>query len=344
MLALFNPEHDLCLANGDANYVPPASALRFARQGAYLMKILYGDDVTALAAEDVNWSQVVDGISTHTGHRSQITGHSSITAWGWNKTLVAQLCKQGVPRELMPTDGQLDEIRRLSHRRTALAAAEACGFSPKGEECLDMDGVQDALARYGRIVLKAPWSGSGRGLRWVDRTLSDLDKSWTEKTLATQGSVMVEPRMEVVQDFALEYYIGGQGRDAHSSTQALQNSRTQAFKQSSISFKGYSLFATQNGVYRENQLLSDGQILQRLSEYVSVQTILSAKAAAERWLESEIVPRYEGPLGIDMFIYKSADGYALNPMVEINFRHTMGHVAGALRSRTTAATFSPNTL
>ena len=322
MLAIFNPEHDLCLANGDANYVPPASALRFARQEAHLMKALYGDDTIALAAEDVRLTQAFK----HSGIQAF---EQSITAWGWNKTLVAQLCKQGVPRELMPSDGQLDEIRRLSHRRTALAAAEACGFSPKGEECLDMDGVQDALARYGRIVLKAPWSGSGRGLRWVDRTLSDLDKSWTEKTLATQGSVMVEPRMEVVQDFALEYYIGGQGREAQPGTHH---------------FQGYSLFSTQNGVYRENHLFSDDEILRRLSEYVSVQTILSAKAVAERWLESEIVPRYEGPLGIDMFIYKSADGYALNPMVEINFRHTMGHVAVALRSRTAAATFSPNTL
>ncbi|MCR4812185.1 MAG: hypothetical protein K5867_06285 [Bacteroidales bacterium] len=328
MLAIFNPEHDLCLANGDANYVPPASALRFARQEAHLMKALYGDDTIALAAEDVDWSQITGHRSLVTGHWSLVTIHPQITAWGWNKTLVAQLCKQGVPRELMPSDGQLDEIRRLSHRRTALVAAEACGFSPKGEECLDIDGVQDALARYGRIVLKAPWSGSGRGLRWVDRTLSDLDKSWTEKTLASQGSVMVEPRMEVVQDFALEYYIGGQGREAQPDTH----------------FLGYSLFSTQNGVYRENHLLFDDEILQRLSEYVSVQTILSAKAEAERWLESEIVPHYEGPLGIDMFIYKSADGYALNPMVEINFRHTMGHVAVALRSRTTAATFSPNTL
>ena len=339
MLAIFNPEHDLCLANGDANYVPPASALRFARQEAHLMKALYGDDTIALAAEDVRLTQAFK----HSGIQAF---EQSITAWGWNKTLVAQLCKQGVPRELMPTDGQLDEIRRLSHRRTALAAAEACGFSPKGEECLDMYGVQDALARYGRIVLKAPWSGSGRGLRWVDRTLSDLDKSWTEKTLATQGSVMVEPRLEVVQDFALEYYIGGQGREAHSSTQAFKQSSIQTFISpcAGTHFVGYSLFATQNGVYRENHLFSDDEILQRLSEYVSVQTILSAKAAAERWLQAEVAPKYEGPLGIDMFIYKSADGYALNPMVEINFRHTMGHVAVALRSRTAEKTFRPNTL
>lgn len=327
MLAIFNPEHDLCLANGDANYVPPASALRFARQEAHLMKAIYGEDCEACAAEDVS--------NIYSKFKVQ-SSKLNIVAWGWNKTLVAQLCKQGVPRELMPSDGQLDEIRRLSHRRTALAAAEACGFSPKGEECLDMDGVQDALARYGRIVLKAPWSGSGRGLRWVDGHLSELDKKWTEKILVSQGTVMVEPRMEVVQDFALEYYIGGQGREAHSSNQAV--------KQSSISFKGYSLFSTQNGVYRENHLLTDGQILQRLSEFVPAQAILSAKTAAERWLESEVVQRYEGPLGIDMFIYRAADGYALNPMVEVNFRHTMGHVAVALRSQTTAATFSPNTL
>jgi len=36
-----------------------------------------------------------------------------------------------------------------------------------------------------------------------------------------------------------------------------------------------------------------------------------------------------------------AGGYALNPMVEINFRHTMGHVAVALRGKTEEKTFRP---
>ena len=48
-LLIFNPEHDLCLANGDANYMPPASALRFASQGAALMRMLYGEDGIGLA-------------------------------------------------------------------------------------------------------------------------------------------------------------------------------------------------------------------------------------------------------------------------------------------------------
>lgn len=337
VLAIFNPEHDLCLANGDANYVPPASALRFARQDAYLMKILYGDDVTALPAEDVDWSQFADGITPHTGHSSLVTGHSTITAWGWDVSLVRRLTKRGVPRELMPTDEQLDTIRRLSHRRTALSAAEACGFKPMGEEAFRLSDVQALLDRHGRVVLKAPWSGSGRGLRWVDNTLSAHDVDWLEKLLAKQGSVIVEPRCEVVQDFALEYYISSQQLVVSSQQSAVSGQQSGA----STRFLGYSLFETQNGVYRENRLLADDEILRCLSAYIPIEELISAKSAIETWLAEEVVQHYEGPLGIDMFVYKAAGGYALNPMVEINFRHTMGHVAVVLRGKTEEKTFRP---
>ena len=40
---IFNPEHELCLANGDPNFVPPESALRFGRDCAKILEIL-GDD------------------------------------------------------------------------------------------------------------------------------------------------------------------------------------------------------------------------------------------------------------------------------------------------------------
>ena len=34
LLCIFNPEHDLCLAKGRAHYVPPRSAVEFARHDA----------------------------------------------------------------------------------------------------------------------------------------------------------------------------------------------------------------------------------------------------------------------------------------------------------------------
>ena len=40
-LCIFNPEHDLCLASGRALYIPPRSAVDFARRDAHLMQALY---------------------------------------------------------------------------------------------------------------------------------------------------------------------------------------------------------------------------------------------------------------------------------------------------------------
>ena len=44
---------------------------------------------------------------------------------------------------------------------------------------------------------------------------------------------------------------------------------------------------------------------------------------------------YLGPVGVDMFVYHDAEGYHLNPCVEINLRHTMGMVAHAIAQRHT---------
>ena len=64
---IFNPEHELCLANGDPNFVPPESALRFGRDCAKILEIL-GDDSTP-------WPPV----------------------WGWDSVVRQKLLRNGVP-------------------------------------------------------------------------------------------------------------------------------------------------------------------------------------------------------------------------------------------------------
>ena len=44
-LCVFNPEHDLCLAKGRWNYIPPRSAVEFACRDASIMSVLYPDAV-----------------------------------------------------------------------------------------------------------------------------------------------------------------------------------------------------------------------------------------------------------------------------------------------------------
>ena len=227
--------------------------------------------------------------SAEVGEEYQRTGDSMLVPWGWNVTLKYELMKQGIPEQLLPSDETLDQWRQLQHRTTLLS------LQPYSCQIISESEAEELLSMYHDIVLKAPWSGSGRGLRWVSNRLSDHDKAWFAKVVREQHCAIAEPRWKVQYDFALEYRV----------------------EQGTLSFVGYSLFDTVNGVYRGNRLLSDDAIV-RLVGFTG-----SQRDRLERWLQRTIVPHYNGPLGVDCILDK--DGHL--HFSEINLRHTMGLVA-----------------
>lgn len=305
ILAIFNPEHDLCLSNGSPYFVPPQSALEFARKGAPLMREIYPDSIAVDAA--------------HAGGDFRSNPISRIVPWGWDAVLCKTLERQGIPSDILPSLRQLADIRMLSHRSTSLRLAKMLYRQGLVEylplEVRSVDEICAELRHTPEIVLKSPLSGSGRGIRWVSQQLSEHDTRWAEKVLRDHQSLMLELRCKVVQDFAMEFSV-----DAAETR-----------------FLGYSLFRTQSGVYMGNYLWSDSQILAHLSQYIPLESILQAQDAVLSWLDANVRPLYQGPLGVDMFVYREGDAYRLNPAVEINFRHTMGHVALALRLRAQSA-------
>ena len=275
MICIFNPEHDLCLANGDRHYVPPASALAFASSACGLMGIVY-PSAQCLPAPKV-------------GEAYRRNNDGVLVPWGWNATLKADLLKQGIPEHLMPSDSTLDRWRQLQHRTTLLP------LQPDSRAVTDVAEVEELLALYPDMVLKAPWSGSGRGLRWVSNRLSDHDKAWLDKVVREQRCAIAEPRWSVQHDFALEYRIDESG----------------------LLFIGYSLFESANGVYRDNLLLSDDAISRLVGFPMSLHTLL------DDWLKDNIVTYYQGPIGVDCISDKEGSYH----ISEINLRHTMGLVA-----------------
>ena len=283
MICIFNPEHDLCLANGGAHYVPPASALRFARLGASIMQVLY-PQATALAAAQVDAAFVARWQS----ERGALSG-ADIVPWGWNITLATSLLKAGVPPSCLPSADTFARWRSLQHRQTLLPLQPDSRLVNSAEQADALFTLQP------HWVLKAPWSGSGRGLRWVSGGLTPLDRKWVDRVLAQQHVLLAEPRREVEADFALEYRIA-QGR---------------------LLFIGYSLFRSQHGVYRSNLLLTDAEIAQRVGLTAKLQNHI------ERWLQAVVAPHYEGPLGVDCMLDASGEIH----VGELNLRHTMGLVA-----------------
>lgn len=278
MICVFNPEHDLCLANGSPHYMPPASALLFARRGAALMRVLYPDAEAAVPA--AAFSQ---------GGPCCRSAGMQIVPWGWNRVLREQLLSHGVLEADLPPVSVLERWRALQHRATYLA------LLPDSRAVTTVCEVEGLLSRHRHLVLKAPWSGSGRGIRWVSERMVGHDAGWLEKVVRTQQCAIAEPRRQVSEEFAVEYWVGRDG----------------------VRLCGFSLFVAANGVYRSNLLLCDDEIRQRV-RYAD-----DDRAELEGWLRANVVGRYEGPLGVDYI--RTIDG--VNYLSEINFRHTMGMVA-----------------
>ncbi len=332
-MTIFNPEHDLCMANGDANFVPPASALKFAVDCASL----------------VSW---IDDVSD-----------GEIVPWGWDAVLKRRLQKSGVPDDKLPSDDAINNIRSLSHRRVAAEAnayinghIASDALRPDSEivELCSVDDVQAAVESFGDAVAKSPWSGSGKGLRWLRAgELSASDLGWCRKVIERQGSVMLEKRHRIVQDFAMLFSVSAD----------------------SVRFEGYSMFFNDNGIYKGNILASDDFIFSYLTDkYIDGGLLLQVREQLKKFLAQKFVGKYAGYLGVDMFIYadSTAEGqisvgsdrsgfcetsesssasvshnadshseteaesdepkskYCLAPCVEINVRMTMGLLARRL--------------
>lgn len=278
-LCIFNPEHDLCLAKGRAHYVPPRSAVDFARRDAALMQVLY-PGATCCSVYDIENSN------------SQFSIFNSVTAWGWDAVVKHELLKRGCPESLLPSDDELAVIRDLQHRSTVLPLQPDC------HAVYNIEEMESLLCQREHWVMKAPWSGAGRGLRWVHGALTPIDRDWLLKTVATQRCVIAEPRRDVVADVALEYM-----ERRHPAGTA-------------SSFMGYSYFRTGSGVYKENIAWSDDRIETTFG-------LAPIRARVEQWLAANVWPRYHGPLGIDLMV--CADGSI--HVAEMNVRHTMGMVA-----------------
>lgn len=276
-VCIFNPEHDLCLANGDRNFVPPQSALQFADNCHGIMQIVHN-----AASASVNTIPQLADIDF---------SNIEIIPWGWNATLKHSLLRLDFPAEKMPGDDLIAWIRKMQHR------AEFLPLLNESKAIYDTASLQEYLHKHEKIILKAPWSSSGRGLRRIFGNLGEKDIAWAEKMILEQNCFIAEPLRDIKLEFALEY--------------------------DNREFVGYSLFSSKNGIYESNVLLYDNEIEKTIYSHSS--GLASIKSRLEQWLDENIFPFYRYPLGIDCYM-DSCDNLHIS---EINLRHTMGLVAHA---------------
>ena len=189
---IFNPEHDLCIANGDENFVPPRSAVGFAKENIDLSEHL----------------------------RRPNKQRRQIIPWGWNPSLKKRLINEGVDPDTLPSEEELQFIRTQSRREFALDVHSR--MSNGDSQVIGPDyrivatsvcEIEAFISSNGGAVLKSPLSGSGKGIRFVREGLSESDKGWCRKTIEKQGSVIVERRFEIIKECAMLFESHHEGID-----------------------------------------------------------------------------------------------------------------------------------
>jgi hypothetical protein len=174
------------------------------------------------------------------------------------------------------------------------------------EVCYTKPEIEKCIKRWGKIMVKAPWSSSGRGLQKVTKT-PVAEKVW-EKLLGIindQGYAIVEPLLEKVLDLAFEFEL----------------------KNGKVTCLEISNFLTdEKGQYQGNSL--NGWPLKINPEITAFAETLPDMIiqALVKLMESSLLAKYyEGKFGVDTLIFRDEkNDLRVNPCLEINVRQNMG--------------------
>ncbi|MCD8297617.1 MAG: hypothetical protein LUC88_08590 [Prevotella sp.] len=326
-LHIFNPEHDVVLAYDRPNITLPHAVQELRINMGFLPALWAGDDDCVLVDDVAFAIKAVRQVKREhadvlflTKKDLQNLNFTEIETWGWDREVCKTLVEAGVISDLLPTHDNLLNIRELSSRR--FASGLLCYLCDRTEqqtcgESFYVDNINELellLTKYSHIVVKALWSSSGRGLRYLSREheISDSVRGWIVSTMQNQGGIMIEPYYNKVKDFAMEFYSYGDGN---------------------IEYKGISVFDTNNGIYTGNVIASEVKKLSIVRKYIPDEILFSVKQSIMEYLSERFKGRYKGPFGIDMMVVADTlnGRFLLHPCVELNLRMTMGHVANVIK-------------
>ncbi len=316
-ILLFNPENDLALAADVDHYTAPTLARKlrsdlallpmwFASNGSRIIAPLSAENKAFIKENASNLKNLAD---------VDIYGGEGLAPmpWGWSRAVRSEFRRMGI--ETDADDNLLDELRQLSNRKTTillLTALQQCGISvpPMPKMCQKIEEVERAVSEFGEVVLKMPWSSSGRGVCRASAAEFGHYRDWALGVIRRQGSILCEAYLDKVQDFAMEFFVE-QGR---------------------AEFFGYSVFFNTPQMSYDHAVVAPTATLRsKLSELIDAEVLNGVQTCVSQCLGQLLPKDYSGYVGVDMMAYRNADGaICLNPCIEVNVRTTMGVVSAAL--------------
>lgn len=339
---LFNPTCELAVANGSVNYMAPAQLRKFEDELSILPAILAGPEDIVLV-DQIPPKQFTDQLGIAGFHlptfrilASSLADPEFLTCekgflfpWGWSPSAHKLLTplKSGCCPEFInsPVAEWHDMHRELYSRKSALTILERIiseyhpdhilSLSDLPEICTSHEQIIALQHIWGKVVVKAPWSSSGRGLQILrPHEYNQTNRQVITGYLKQQGFVIVEPWHKKVLDLSFQFFAFGNGN---------------------IEYRGLSTFSTDHAGRYSGSYIQElpPDLSSELKEFLRENVYNVRMTLHQALSSSNYSTDYYGWFGVDAIIFKTTGGQLkFHPCLEINCRFTMGAIALGLRT------------
>lgn len=312
-LFVFNPTCDLSISFRNANYQPNPLLVSFENELSYLMSFITnnGDGVVVEKIPDEHYQNFLSCILGFSPEfiqsNAKFSDNFSVIPWGWSPVIHKKYF----------TKKWDDSYTHFFSRQTGYKLIDNCTWSlpqfikPLYFYCTDIKEVVKILHQYKRIVVKSPWSSSGRGVVFLNDLLDKMAMQWIDGFIKGQGFVYVEPQYDKIADFSLLFKSSFSG----------------------VEYVGETFFFTSDmKQYLGHYIGNHCNIKEKITEY-SIVTEALIDNMSETFLnafKSLDLKNYHGWFGVDCMIVKQDSELRIVPFCELNVRCTMGFIAHAI--------------
>ncbi|MCB1173594.1 MAG: DUF455 family protein [Leptospiraceae bacterium] len=175
-------------------------------------------------------------------------------------------------------------------------------------------------ATAGAWIVKPVFSAAGRGqIRLDEQDCRQWLESRARRQLLHNGPTqewLLEKRYQKVCDLCFLY-------DAHPNGQYFQKGILQFETNNAGGYRGHI-------IARYSQVMTPDQLKLLHQRDSSGRTLVALLAESIQTALPEIWPQWRGPVGVDAMLIQDKGRLKLRPVVEVNFRRTMGHLALSL--------------
>ena len=207
--------------------------------------------------------------------------------------------------------------------RSCLSTNEEIGLAVS-----TLDAALSAIAAirargHHRVVAKQAFGLAGHNaLRLWEPELLEPQRRWMEKSLQAGRQLVIEPWLERLVDFSVQLEMGADGLQLIGYTGLQTDAKGQFVANTAAPNHARSLPSAVLNCFRDRP--GSPALLHQL--FAGLVAPLGAELRTAGYL---------GPVGVDAFVYRDAEGLArIKPVVEINPRYTMGRLTLELMKHT----------